>query len=222
MVVSNPQHTWGPSSTKSTDLLLLLYPKNILRRRPSPLTATSCRRSQCSSSRGSMPHLFTPSPPNNTLLLLSQPLPAGCLTAALLPPLQLHPLLPATFSSIGRSICYSLEICQKRRSLFLLSSGVLHLVGADLTGRPLSLLPSKRLILLTPHPTVPCGGGFFLRRPSLMPLLLLYRCLLAPSSTPAILNRGRGALPCQTIVNLPSSSSELISYSPRPCFLPLP
>ncbi|RWV82156.1 hypothetical protein GW17_00056371 [Ensete ventricosum] len=40
--------------------------------------------------------------------------------------------LPTAASSVNhchlqhRSICYSFEICQKRRSLFLLSSGILH------------------------------------------------------------------------------------------------
>ncbi|RRT37209.1 hypothetical protein B296_00055196 [Ensete ventricosum] len=48
-----------------------------------------------------------------------------------------------------------------------------------------------------------------------MPLLLPCRCSLAPSSTPAILNRGRGALPCQTTANPPSTSPEPISCNPR-------
>ncbi|RRT41111.1 hypothetical protein B296_00052552, partial [Ensete ventricosum] len=48
-----------------------------------------------------------------------------------------HCVLPISAPLFSAAICYSLEICQKR-SLFLLSPAILHLVGANLTDRPLS------------------------------------------------------------------------------------
>ncbi|RWW49528.1 hypothetical protein BHE74_00044292, partial [Ensete ventricosum] len=270
---SNPQPTRGPSSTRSADLLLLLRPKDILKRRPSLLTATSHRRSQCSSSRGGAPHLSAPSPPSSALLLLPQPLlpqlpptatlnlliivscdalllctkvlisrgrpstPSGrspCFTASPLPPtaapkldsggapggdrgLPRRPLqgsstqishLSTMAALMPFTVCcppllpyFLRQSATRLRSarrgdlyfFFLLQSCTWLEQISPVVRSP--LLPST-----APHPTVPCDGGFFLRRPSPTPLLLLCRCPLTPSSAPAILNRRRGALPCQMTV----------------------
>ncbi|RWV93397.1 hypothetical protein GW17_00044147 [Ensete ventricosum] len=254
-------------------LLLLLRPKDILKRRPSLLTATSHRRSQCSSSRGGAPHLSAPSPPSSALLLLPQPLlpqlpptatlnlliivscdalllctkvlisrgrpstPSGrspCFTASPLPPtaapkldsggapggdrgLPRRPLqgsstqishLSTMAALMPFTVCcppllpyFLRQSATRLRSarrgdlyfFFLLQSCTWLEQISPVVRSP--LLPST-----APHPTVPCDGGFFLRRPSPTPLLLLCRCPLTPSSAPAILNRRRGALPCQMTV----------------------
>ncbi|RWW47899.1 hypothetical protein BHE74_00046076 [Ensete ventricosum] len=85
---------------------------------------------------------------------------------------------------------------------------VLHLVGADLTSRSLSSTVVDSI----------SSCCWLLRRWLLPPTPITE----APSSAPAILNRGRGALPCQTTVIPPSSSPDLLSCSSRHCFLSLP
>ncbi|RZR99186.1 hypothetical protein BHM03_00028682 [Ensete ventricosum] len=123
-----------------------------------------------------------------------------------------HCVSPTSAPLFSVAICYSLEISQKRISLFVLSSGVLHLVGVNLTGRLLSSTAvdsaSSYCRLIPPSPAMVASSSGAHRR--------------CPYYFSAILNRGRGALPCQTTTNPPSSSPESISCNPHPHPLPLP
>ncbi|RRT56252.1 hypothetical protein B296_00035441 [Ensete ventricosum] len=79
-----------------------------------------------------------------------------------------HYVSPTSAPLFFVAICYSLEISQKRRSLFVLSSGVLHLVGVNLTGHLLSSTAidsaSSYCRLIPPSPTVVASSSDAHRR----------------------------------------------------------